>query len=36
MEITLVHYTKAYGTVLLQRYGDRVTVYPHDYEISPG
>ena len=35
VEITLVRYTKAYGKVLLQRYGDRVTVYPHDYKITP-
>ncbi|MEO6502849.1 MAG: hypothetical protein ABIQ09_13165 [Jatrophihabitantaceae bacterium] len=36
VEIMLVHYTKAYGTVLLERYGDRVTVYPHDYEVTTG
>jgi hypothetical protein len=36
VEIRLVHYTKDYGTVLLERYGDRVTVYPHDFEVSIG
>ncbi|HEV2887634.1 MAG TPA: hypothetical protein VGX49_12030 [Jatrophihabitans sp.] len=30
--IELAHYTDAYRTVLLARYGDRVTVYPHDVE----
>lgn len=36
VKITLVHYTKAYGTALLKRYGDRVTVYPHDYQVIFG
>jgi hypothetical protein len=36
VEITLERYTKAFGTALLERYGDRVTVYPHDYTISFG
>ncbi|HST46899.1 hypothetical protein [Jatrophihabitans sp.] len=35
VEISLAHYTDAYRDVLLSRYGDLVTVTPHDVVIKP-
>ena len=35
VKIALLHYTKAYGTALLERYGERVTVEPRDVVIVP-
>lgn len=32
VHIRLDHYTKAYVTALVERYGDRVTVYPQNYD----
>jgi hypothetical protein len=36
VEIGLAHYTDAYRDALLARYGDRVTVTPHDVVTVPG
>lgn len=35
VEISLAHYKPAYRTVLRMRYGDRITVNPHDLVIRP-
>jgi hypothetical protein len=35
VEISLVHYSKAYRDILVSRYGDRVTVTPYDVVVVP-
>lgn len=34
VQIKLAHYSDAYRDALIERYGDRVTVYPHDSGVS--
>lgn len=34
VEIRLARYLPGYGQALIARYGDRVTVYPHDFPVA--